>query len=167
MKKEFNYNENLDKIIKQLPNGAFLVVKHKDERNIMTIGWATFGFIWKKPILMVAVRETRHTHNLISRAKDFTLNIPIEKDLSKELDFCGTYSGKNMDKAKECRLNFANSNKVLSPIIKECDYHYECKILFSQPMDLKNLDSTVKAEYYEKDDHHILYFGEIVDSYKI
>ncbi len=167
MRKEFEFNENLDKVLDQLPKGAFLIVKDDDKTNIMTIGWATFGFIWKKPVLMVAVRESRHTHNLISKAKDFAVSIPIEKDLSKELDFCGTYSGRDMDKAKECKLNFIDSNKISSPVIKECDYHYECKILFSQPMDLDRLDGTVKNECYPNNDHHILYFGEIVDSYRI
>lgn len=165
MKSKIEFNNDLSTILKQLPEGALLTVKDGNCTNTMTIGWANFGVIWSRPIMMVAVRKSRYTHNLISKAKDFTVSFPIETDLSKELEYCGKHSGRDVDKVKECGLTYKESNKATSPIIKECDYHFECKILFSQPMDLNKLDSGIKNEYYADDDYHILYFGEIVDCY--
>ncbi len=166
MKNKIEFSEDLNKVLKQLPKGAFLTVRNNDKVNTMTIGWATFGIIWNKPIMLVAVRKSRYTHNLISNSKDFTVSIPIEKNLEKGLEYCGEHSGRDVDKVKKCGLTYTEADKVSSPIIKECDYHYECKIVYDQFMNKEGLDGTIKNEYYANDDYHVYYFGEIVASYK-
>jgi hypothetical protein len=47
-----------------IKKGAFLTVKAGDAVNTMTIGWATMGHIWRKDVLMVAVRKSRHTFGI-------------------------------------------------------------------------------------------------------
>ena len=42
--------------INKIKEGAFLTVKSGNALNTMTIGWVTFGVVWSKPIMMVAVR---------------------------------------------------------------------------------------------------------------
>jgi hypothetical protein len=42
-------------VMKQIKEGAFLTVKAGEALNTMTIGWATLGFAWKKPMMMVIV----------------------------------------------------------------------------------------------------------------
>ena len=41
--------------MKQIKEGAFLTVQAGKALNTMTIGWATLGFAWKKPMMMVIV----------------------------------------------------------------------------------------------------------------
>lgn len=166
MRKEIGFNEELKEVLNQLPKGAFLTVKDGEKINIMSIGWATFGVIWNKPMLMVAIRKSRYTYELMNNAKDFTVSVPVNVDLRKALKYCGTYSGRDVNKAKECNLTFKKANKVDSPIIAECDYHYECKTLFSQFMDPELLDENIKDRHYPNDNYHMFYFAEIVDSYK-
>ncbi len=121
-----------------------------------------------KPIFMVAVRYSRYTYDLIEEAKDFTVSIPLENNLKKELNYCGTYSGKDVDKLKECKLKIREGRKVASPpIIENCELHYECKIVYKQAMEPGTLDNSIKNQYYQNKDYHILYFGEIVDCYLI
>lgn len=165
MKKNIPYNENLDKVLDQIKKGAFLTVKSGDILNTMTIGWASFGIIWNKPILMVMVRKSRYTYNIIEKADNFTVSVPINVDLKKALVYCGTYSGRDVDKFKEANLTQKKSQVVISPIIKDCDYHYECKILFSQPMNSGPFDEILNKRFYPTDDLHTIYFGEIVESY--
>jgi hypothetical protein len=52
--KDLNYMSIAEDAISKIKKGAFLTVKDADALNTMTIGWATFGFIWQKPIMMVA-----------------------------------------------------------------------------------------------------------------
>ena len=52
-------------VMKQIKEGAFLTVKAGEALNTMTIGWATLGFAWRKPVMMVMVRNSRHTFSLI------------------------------------------------------------------------------------------------------
>ena len=166
MEKEIKYNEDLKEILDQIKIGAFLTVKSGEIVNTMTIGWATFGVIWNKPILMVLVRKSRYSFDLIEKARDFTVSIPVEIDLKKALSYCGSYSGRDVNKFKEAGLSLKESKSVVSPIIKNCDYHYECKIIFSQPMTSDNLESTIVDRFYSTNDYHTLYFGEILQSYK-
>ena len=90
-----------------IKKGAFLTVKAGSELNTMTIGWATTGHIWRKNVFMIAVRESRHTFGLIERADNFTVSVPT-LDYKKEVLFCGTKSGRDVDKFKAGDLKTAN-----------------------------------------------------------
>lgn len=149
-----------------LKKGAFLTVKADGEMNTMTIGWATMGHIWQTYVFMVAVRESRHTFGLIEKADDFTVSVPIS-DYKKAVMFCGTKSGRDFDKFKECNLKTADSKHVNSPIIDIPGYHFECSIVYKTPMDQKFLDPAYDSKFYADKDYHTLYFGEIKACYKI
>lgn len=164
-----NFTEDLDKAIYNLHDkGAFLTVKSGENINTMTIGWGSIGYQWGKPIFMVLVRKTRYTYNLIENSQDFTVTIPLSDNLKEELRFCGTKSGRDIDKLKACNLQIKDSNKVYSPIINKRDVlTYECKIVYKQEMDNRLISPDVKEVYYKDNDYHVIYYGEIVDCYKI
>jgi flavin reductase (DIM6/NTAB) family NADH-FMN oxidoreductase RutF len=151
--------------ISKIKQGAFLTVKDADALNTMTIGWATFGFIWQKPVMMVAVRSTRHTFGIIEKALDFTVTIP-SGDMSKAIAFCGSISGQDVDKFKKCNLETADGRNVASPIIKVPGIHYECKIVYKSAMNPVHLDKNYDKSLYPQKDYHTLYFGEIVACYE-
>ena len=151
--------------MEQIRKGAFLTVKAGESLNTMTIGWATIGYVWQRPIFMVAVRLSRHTFGIIERAADFTVSIPLA-DMAREIAFCGTKSGRDCDKFKECNLETQAGQKVLSPIIKTPGLHYECRIVFKIAMDPRSLDAACDSTLYPKKDYHTLYFGEIQACYE-
>ncbi len=167
MIKEINFNDKLKEMLNQINKGAFLTITDGENTNTMTIGWGNVGIVWGKPIFMVAVRYSRYTYDLIEKAKDFTVSIPLKNNLKKELTYCGTYSGKDVDKFKECNLKLKKGRKVVSPIIENCELHYECKIVYKQAMEPSTLNEDIKNQYYKNKDYHVLYFGEIVDCYLI
>jgi hypothetical protein len=115
--KDVDYMRVAEGSINNIKGGAFLTVKSGNALNTMTIGWATFGVVWSKPIMMVAVRSSRHTFGIIEAAKDFTVTAP-EGDMHKETAYCGSKSGRNVDKFKMCNLETTDSHQVASPIIK-------------------------------------------------
>jgi flavin reductase (DIM6/NTAB) family NADH-FMN oxidoreductase RutF len=82
------------------------------------------------------------------------------------LMFCGTKSGRDVDKYKACNLELASAKRVSSPIIKTPAIQFECKILLKTPMDPKCLDKECHGLYPAKD-YHTLYFGEIVECYEM
>ena len=160
-----SYLENLDSIMESLAKGAFLTVKSDDSINTMTIGWATIGFIWRKEVFMVAVRDSRHTFNLIEKSNDFTVTIPTDPSSKDAVMFCGTKSGRDYDKFIECGLQTRKAVTVDSPIIDIPGIHYECKIIYKSAMDNTNLDEKLEKLYPAKD-YHTLYFGEILACYQ-
>ena len=160
-----SYLENLDSIMDSLTKGAFLTVKSDDSINTMTIGWATIGFVWRKEVFMVAVRDSRHTFNLIEKSNDFTVTIPADASSKDAVMFCGTKSGRDYDKFIECGLQTRKAVTVDSPIIDIPGIHYECKIIYKSAMDNTNLDEQLEKLYPAKD-YHTLYFGEILACYQ-
>ena len=164
MFKEVNFNHYSKEAFEQINKGAFLTVKSGDEINTMTIGWGSIGVIWSIPIFTVAVRYSRHTYDLLKNTDEFTVSIPIKVNMKKELSYCGTKSGKDVDKFKECNLSFKNGIKVNTPIIKDCELHYECKIVYKQAMEPETLDNNIKEKYYSSNDYHVLYYGKIVSA---
>lgn len=165
MYKDISFEEYSKEFVSQLAKGAFLNVKGKDSINTMTIGWGNIGVIWGKPILMVMVRYSRHTYNLMEEANEFTVSIPLNGQLKKELGFCGTKSGRDFDKFKECNLTAIAGKVIDTPIINECDLHYECKVVYKQAMEPGLLDENINKNYYSNHDYHVIYYGEIVASY--
>jgi flavin reductase (DIM6/NTAB) family NADH-FMN oxidoreductase RutF len=162
--KQVDYMSVADQVMNQIRKGAFLTVKSGDKLNTMTIGWATIGIVWQKPIFMVAVRNSRHTFAIIENADDFSVSVPL-KNMSDQIRFCGTKSGRDMDKIKECKLNIKDSQTIFSPIIDVSGIHFECKIVFKTAMNPKFLADEYAKLYPEKD-YHTLYFGEILDCYE-
>jgi flavin reductase (DIM6/NTAB) family NADH-FMN oxidoreductase RutF len=163
--KNIDYMSIAEEAMSRIKRGAFLTLKAGDALNTMTIGWATFGFIWQKPVMMVAVRPTRHTFGIIEKAQDFTVTIPTG-DMSKAIAFCGSKSGRDGDKFKMCKLETADGQKVASPIIKVPGIHYECKIVYKSAMNPAFLDKNYDKSLYPQKDYHTLYFGEIVGCYE-
>ena len=163
--KKIDYMAVAEEAMSQIKKGAFLTVKAGEALNTMAIGWATIGFVWNIPILMVAVRNSRYTFGIIEKAADFTVSVPL-RDMDDAIMCCGTKSGGDYDKFKECSLELKDAQKVVSPIINTPGFHFECKIVFKAAMDPAHLAEEYEKLYPEKD-YHTLYFGEIRDCYEI
>jgi flavin reductase (DIM6/NTAB) family NADH-FMN oxidoreductase RutF len=162
--RKVDYMSVAQSVMNQIKKGAFLSAKADDQLNTMTIGWALVGVVWGKPIFMVAVRDSRHTFGIIEKAADFTVSLPTT-DVQDQVMFCGTRSGRDVDKYKECNLELADAQRVITPIIKTPGIHFECKIVHKAPMDPKFLDKEYEGLYPQKD-YHTLYFGEILACYE-
>lgn len=161
---ERDYMAQADTLMERIKRGAFLTVKADDIVNTMTIGWATIGYIWQRPVFMVAVRDSRYTFTLLEKTDDFTVTIPAGDDQNQAVAYCGTKSGRDVDKFTECNLRQTQARCTKSPIIAIPGIHYECKIVYRSAMDNAFLDSDLE-KLYPKKDYHTLYFGEILASY--
>lgn len=163
--RDVDYLNVAEDIVSRIKEGAFLTVRSGNALNTMTIGWATFGMVWGKPIMMVAVRSSRHTFGIIEKAKDFTVTVPAG-DMHQETAYCGSKSGRDVDKFKMCHLETTDSRHVASPIIKARACHYECRIVYKSAMNPAHLDGDYDTSLYPKKDYHTLYFGEILACYE-
>jgi len=151
------------KAMEQIKKGAFLTVQAGDNLNVMTIGWASIGFVWGRQMMTILVRKSRYTFKIIERSSEFTVSVPLV-DKSKELDYCGTQSGSHHDKIKECGLELFPSQKVHTPVINFPGIHLECKIVFKSAINPDNLIEEYR-HLYPKLDYHTIYYGEIVSCY--
>jgi flavin reductase (DIM6/NTAB) family NADH-FMN oxidoreductase RutF len=159
-----NLLERVSQVVPMIEKGAFLTVKAGEMVNTMTIGWGLTGVCWRKPVLMVAVRNSRYTYQIMEAAEDFTVSMP-SGNLRDEIFYCGTKSGRDVNKFEECGLRPASGREVTSPIIDTPGLHIECKIAYKSAMDPALLTANYLGLYPQKD-YHTLYFGEIVACYE-
>lgn len=129
--------------------------------NAMTIGWGSAGIIWGKPVFVVLVRPSRYTFECLERTPEFTVNVPTP-DMQKVTAFCGTRSGRDVDKFAHLGLRAIPSEHVAPPIIAQCALHYECRVVYSNDVVPDALVKQIVTGSYAQGDFHRLFFGEIV-----
>ncbi|MFA5778871.1 MAG: flavin reductase family protein [Elusimicrobiota bacterium] len=95
--------------------------------NVMTLAWLTVVNS-EPPLIAIAMGEQAYSQKLIKKTKEFVINIP-DKKLIKKVLYCGSHSGKNIDKFKNTGLTPIPSEKIIPPKIKECLAHIECKVI--------------------------------------
>jgi flavin reductase (DIM6/NTAB) family NADH-FMN oxidoreductase RutF len=145
--------------------GLLLVgAKKNGETNVMTIGWGFIGVMWRKKIFVVLVRPSRFTHQFLEDNDEFTVNVPSE-GMEEIVARCGEVSGRDHNKFKESKLHLLKGKKVKVPVIKECEFHYECRVVHKLKVNPKLVSDKVKETFYSKGDFHTIYFGEILAAY--
>jgi flavin reductase (DIM6/NTAB) family NADH-FMN oxidoreductase RutF len=155
----------------QLPRGVFLTAGG-DVWNPMTIGWAQFGVIWGKPVVTVLVRKSRFSYGLMEKTNVFTVSVPRSGELKAELAFCGSKSGRDVDKEKESGLTRLSARYGGADGVAECGAFFECRIVQKLFGDLGELDPALRAKFYGANqaladgDPHEVYFGEVLAAYR-
>jgi flavin reductase (DIM6/NTAB) family NADH-FMN oxidoreductase RutF len=109
-----------------LPTVLVTCQDQKGRSSIITISF--IGVLNSDPPMIgIAVRPNRYSHPIIKESMEFVINIPSERML-RVTDFCGTASGRNVDKFEMTGLTPIPSEKVKVPSIKECPVNLECAV---------------------------------------
>jgi len=105
---------------------VWAVAKHEERVSICPLGWKmnTSGL---PPMMAISVAPSRFTHDLIESSGEFVLAWPGE-DLAEATMFCGTKSGRDVDKFAETGLTAMSGTHVQAPLIKECVVNLECRL---------------------------------------
>lgn len=177
MKKEIDILDYAKHILQVIKKGFLITAKSNDRINTMIGSWGCIGIEWEKPIFIVFIRENRFTRTLIEENPEFTINIPIESIDKKIRKLAGTQSGRDIDKIKELNLTLVEPSVISVPAIKEFPLTIECKVLYKQKQDSKEIPEEFKNTFYPQDvdgyfygmnrDYHFAYYGEIVSAYII
>lgn len=97
-----------------------------EEYNVFTAAWV--GTICSDPAMCyVSIRPERHSHGIIKRNMEFTLNLTTE-DLARATDWCGVRSGRDYNKFQEMNLTPVKGVMVASPYIEESPLSIECRV---------------------------------------
>ena len=131
-----------------------------DKFNMMTASWGGFGILWSKEVCFCFIRPTRYTYTFIEKESYFTICFFDEK-YRDALNFCGTKSGRDVDKMSGAGLTPVKSSSG-SVYFDEARMVIECKKIYFQDIEPKNfLDAKIENNYPKKD-YHRMYIGEIM-----
>ncbi len=131
----------------------------QDAYNTMTASWGALGELWNRKIAICYVRPVRHTFGFMEKHEYFTLCWfnEIHREILK---FCGTNSGRDVDKEKRTGLVPVESPSG-SVYFDQARLVLECKKIYTHDLDpALFLDPMIEKEYPEKD-YHRVYLGEI------
>lgn len=97
------------------------------EQNIVTVAWV--GTVCSDPpMVAIGLRASRHSHQIISDAREFVVNIPSAEQ-TVAMDYCGIVSGKDHNKFAECSFTAMKGSKLdYAPLIAECPVNLECVV---------------------------------------
>lgn len=132
--------------------------------NTMTASWGAFGNLWMKNIAICFIRPSRRTYEFLESAKFFTLSF-FDRKYRSILDYCGSHSGRDVDKAKETGL--------IPVSLMEGTVHFEqarlvfiCRKIYHQDIDSSRFIDPEIFSFYPEGDYHRMYLGELVKVFK-
>ena len=163
--KELKFTDVMGTITEKLKNGGIFLTVPGEPANTMTIAWATMGFCWNRPVFVCLVRPQRATYPLLVKSGEFTISVPTNNPLKRELAFAGTKSGRDFDKFDGHGLTAAPALAVSAPIVAECGLHLECRVMLTQDMTGDQMNQTIIDSAYPEGDFHTMFYGEIVKCY--
>ena len=107
-------------------------------------GWGDAGTLWGNSVMTVYVAQKRYTHELMERARYFTVTT---FDDMKVADYMGHHSGRDGDKAKALGLHVAYT-KHDAPYFTEATGVYECEIMYGQQLSTSAFRNDVPRKLY-------------------
>jgi flavin reductase (DIM6/NTAB) family NADH-FMN oxidoreductase RutF len=126
--------------------------------NTMTASWGGLGILWERKVATCYIRPTRYTYELIERSQHFTLSF-FNETFRKALTYCGTHSGRNVNKIKEAGITPMKEKAFV--YFEEARLVLACRKLYYQDIGPERfLDPTIESMYPQKD-YHRMYIGEI------
>lgn len=134
------------------------------EFNTMTASWGGLGILWHKNVCTIFIRPQRHTYGFVEQSDFFTLSF-FGSAHREVLKYCGSHSGRDVDKVAETGITPAFSENG-GIYFQEAKLVLECRKLYYQDITPDHfLDDSIQ-ENYPKDDYHRMYIGEIIGCYK-
>lgn len=138
---------------------------NKESCNTMTASWGGLGVLWGEHVATAYIRPQRYTKEFVDREKYFSLSFYGE-EYRKALGLCGSKSGRDMDKVKECGFT-VEYGAGDTPYFAEAELVLICEKLYADELREEKFINTQPAERcYPEKDWHTFYIGKIVEVLK-
>ena len=130
--------------------------------NTMTASWGGLGVLWGAPMATAYIRPQRYTKQFVDENEYFTLSF-FPENYRPQLSLCGSKSGRDIDKVKECGFTVAEGVGG-APYFEQAELVLVCRKRMAVPMDPAAMPEDVKEKCYPASDYHTMYWGEIVEA---
>ena len=132
---------SIDQALKKLTTGIYIVTtREESEINGMVASWVS-QVSFSPPLIMVAVKKDRYSHQMIVKGKVFALNI-LSTEQKKEVP---NFKGTHKPEAKFFNTPY-ETKKTGAPIIKDSIAYLDC----------------VLTDQFAPGDH-TLFIGEVIE----
>jgi flavin reductase (DIM6/NTAB) family NADH-FMN oxidoreductase RutF len=100
--------------------------------NVSTCAWV-MPACPEPPMVAISLPREGVTRRNIEESGEFILNIPGRR-LAREAAYCGSVSGRDVRKWKECGLKLEPGGRLKAPLLSDCIAHLECRATDSLPL---------------------------------
>ena len=138
---------------------ALLCAGSMEHYNAMTISWGGVGTLWSKPVATVYVKPIRYTYQFMEESEYFTISFYPE-EYRGALSLMGSRSGRDCDKAAKAGLTPKEVSGTVT--FEEAEITLLCKKIYFQDLSTENMPQDVIRNYYETEEPHRMYIGEVV-----
>lgn len=151
-------NENVVDLFKN--RWALVTAGDKDALNTMTVSWGAVGELWGKDMATLYIRPQRYTEEFLNKNDYLTVSF-YPDDMKKRIHgVCGSKSGRDVDKVKECNLTPVFDEKA--PYFNEAQIVLVCKKTAKSRFNPDEfLDGEIDEKWYPQNDYHFIYYAEI------
>jgi len=99
----------------------------EETANVVPLCWVTQ--VSSEPLrFAVAIHKRGYSHGLLLERGEFVLAYP-HKAQAEAVMFCGTRSGRKVNKETESGLSFTPASKVAPPLVEGCLTNLECRLV--------------------------------------
>ena len=154
------------KILQQFRQGGVLcsVTDKAGQLNLITLGWGLVGPSYHgNPVMAIAVTPERYSWHALEETDTFTIAVPDGR-LSAAVAFCGSRSGRDVDKFKATGLTPVAGWQVPTCAVMECPVNLECRTYARVRPPHQLLTPEHRQRPLEK--QHTIYFAEVVAAYE-
>ena len=164
-RRELDFYACTDEILKRMRHGGVLctVVDNAGKQNVLTLGWGLLGpHYYQRPILVIAVTPLRYSWRFLEEVPEFVIAVP-DDSLQDAAAFCGSESGRSLDKFQAAHLTPVPSVYVKAPSILECPINVECRVYTK--VTPPHMLLTPKHRERPLEHQHTIYFSEVLGTY--
>lgn len=101
-------------------------IDDRGRANVMPAGWAMIASS-DPPMFAVAVNHKAYTHSNIQSQQEFVIGFP-GPGMEEVIKYCGSRSGRDVDKFKGIGLKALPATKIKTPLIGGCIVNLECAL---------------------------------------
>jgi len=121
----------LDRAFTFVESGPVLLIstRYNGKNNLMTVSWhAAMGF---EPTLGICLGPWNYSYAALDRTSECVVAVP-PTGLLEQVVAIGNCSGEIMDKFKVVTLTPLPATEVRAPLVAECLYNLECRVVNRQ-----------------------------------
>jgi len=104
-----------------------ITTRYKGKDNVMTADWH-MPLSFNPMMYAISIGKTRYTLELIKKSRVFVINF-MSCRFKDEILYCGTHSGREVDKFLKANLEKEEAETIDAPRIKHSLGYLECKVI--------------------------------------
>ena len=161
MYREISMNELNENSVDLFNNRwALVTAGNENALNTMTVSWGAIGELWGNDMATLYIRPQRYTEEFLNKNDYLTVSFYPEEMKKRIHSVCGSKSGREVDKVKECDLTPVFNEKA--PYFDEAEIVLVCKKCAKSKFNPNDfIDSEIDEKWYPQKDYHYIYYAKI------